>query len=119
MTPAVGDTWGRARLDASTIHSSESVKDYTAGFLIDMAREAEELGDDPVASRTFLAHARYSPVTETFRVELDPATMRPFLAEHARSFHAVNGKHRVEGLERRTHRFTWVTEDAGAGARSP
>jgi hypothetical protein len=118
-SPAAGDTWGRARLDASTIHSSESVKGYTAGFLIDMARESEELGEDPVASRKFLAKARYSPMTEAFSVELDPKTMRPFLAERTRSFYAVNGKHRVEGRERRTHRFTWAAQDMGAGAKTP
>jgi len=117
--PATGDTWGRARLDASTIHPSESVKDYTAGFLMDMARDAEEVGDDPVTSRKFLAKARYSPITETMRVELDPTTMRPFFAERTRSFYAVNGKHRVDGLERRTHRFTWAAEDMGAGAKTP
>jgi hypothetical protein len=111
-TPPAGNAWGRARLDASAIHPSEAVKDYTAGFLIDMAREAEELGDDPVASRKFLAHARYGPMTETFRVELNPATMLPFFAERTRSFYAVNGKHRVDGRERRTHRFTWAAADA-------
>jgi hypothetical protein len=118
-TPSPGDTWGRAQLNASTIHSADSVKDYTAGFLVDMAREAKELGDDPVASVKFLSRARYSAVTETYRVELDPATMRPFFAEHMRSFYAVNGKHRVDGRERRTHRFTWAAEDVGAGVKAP
>jgi hypothetical protein len=33
--------------------------------------------------------------------------MRPYEAERVRTFYAVNGKHRVDGRERRTHRFVW------------
>lgn len=100
-----------AGLTASAVYPSESVREYTAGFLVDMAREAQELGDDdPVASVKFLEKATYSDVTETLTVAMDPATMRPTFAERTRTFAAVHGKHRVEGRERRTHRFTWATE---------
>lgn len=102
---------GCTRLEASAVYPSESVRQYTQGFLIDMAREAKELGDnDPVASVRFIEKARFSPVTETLTVELETATMRPFVAERSRSFTAVKGRHKVEGSERRTHRFTWVTD---------
>jgi hypothetical protein len=97
------------RLTSSSVYPSEAVRQYTQGFLIDMAREAKELGDnDPVASSRFAESARYSPLTDTLTVELDTATMRPFFAERTRSFSAVKGKHKVEGREKRTHRFTWV-----------
>jgi len=109
LTPSVPD--GRTRLEASAVYPSESVRQYTRGFLIDLAREAKELGDDdPVASVRFLDKARYSPLTETLTVELETATMRPLFAERTRSFSAVKGKHKVEGRERRTHRFTWVAD---------
>ena len=69
----------------------------------------KELGDkDPVASVRFLESAQYGPLTQTLTVEMQAATMRPLFAERTRSFSAVKGKHRVDGLERRTHRFTWV-----------
>jgi hypothetical protein len=88
LTPSAPQ--GHTRLEASTVYPSESVRHYTAGFLIDMAREAKELGDkDPVASMRFLESAQYGPVTQTITVELETATMRPAFAE-------------------RTHRFTWA-----------
>jgi hypothetical protein len=109
LTPSVPD--GQTRLEATAVYPSESVRSYTKGFLIDMAREAKELGDnDPVASQRFLDKARYSPLTETLTAELETATMRPLFADRTRSFSAVKGKHKVEGREKRTHRFTWVAE---------
>jgi hypothetical protein len=107
LTPKASE--GYTRLEASTAYPSESVRHYTAGFLIDMAREAKELGDkDPVASMRFLESAQYGPLTQTLTVELETATMRPAFAERTRTFSAVKGKHRVDGRERRTHKFTWV-----------
>lgn len=109
LTPSAPD--GRTRLEASAVYPSESVRQYTRGFLIDMAREARELGDDdPVASVRFLENAQYSPLTTTLTVELETATMRPLFAERTRSFAAAKGKHKVEGREKRTHRFTWVAD---------
>jgi hypothetical protein len=97
------------RLEASAVYPSEAVRLYTRGFLIDLAREAKELGDDdPVASQRFIEKARYSPLTVTLTAELESATMRPLFAERTRTFSAVHGRHKVEGRERRTHRFTWV-----------
>lgn len=119
MTVTSGEDPGRVRLDATAVRDSDAVRASTAGFLIDMAREAQELGDDPATSEKFLASARYSPVTETLRVELDPATMRPFVAVRERTFHAVSGRHRVDGVMRRTHRFAWTADDAGGGAKMP
>lgn len=115
LPPSVPD--GRTRLEALTIFPSEAVKEYADGFLIDMAREARELGDDdPVASVRFLERAHYSPMVETRTVELETATMRPYLAERSRAFTATAGRHVVEGRERRTHRFTWLSDrDATAG----
>ena len=99
---------GHTRLTASAVVSSDAVRMYTRGFLIDLAREAKELGDnDPVASERFLEKAVYSPMTTTLTAELDTATMRPVFAERTRTFSASKGKHKVEGRERRTHRFTW------------
>jgi hypothetical protein len=99
---------GRTRLEVQAVYPSESVRRYTGGFLIDMAREAKELGDDDtVASARFLEHAQFSPVTETLTVDLETATMRPILAERTRTFSAVARGHWVSGSERRAHRFTW------------
>lgn len=107
LTPSVPD--GRTRLEASAVYPSESVRQYTSGFLIDMARQAKELGDnDPAASAQFADSARYSPMTETRTVELETETMLPLFAERTRSFAATKGKRKVEGRERRTHRFTWM-----------
>jgi hypothetical protein len=90
------------------VFPSESVRRYTSGFLIDMAREAKELGDDdPVASARFLERAQFSPVTETLTADLETATMRPLLVERTRTFSAVARGHWVVGSERRAHRFTW------------
>ena len=103
------DPHAHTRLTASAVDSSDAVRMYTRGFLIDLAREAKELGDnDPVASERFLEKAVYSPMTTTLTAELETATMRPVVAERTRTFSAVKGKHKVEGRERRTHRFTWV-----------
>jgi len=109
LTPSAPE--GTTRLEASAVYPSESVRRYTSGFLIDMAREAKELGDDdPFASARFLESARYGPLTQTLTVELETATMRPLFAERTRTFVAVHRKHRVQGRERRTHKFTWVTD---------
>lgn len=99
----------RTRLEASLVYPSEAVRLYTQGFLVDLAREARELGDrDPVASQRFIEKARYSPLTVTLTAELETETMRPVFAERKRSFSAVQGKHEVHGVERRTHRFVWT-----------
>ncbi len=96
------------RLEAEAVYPSDAVRDYTSGFLIDLAREAKELGDeDPVASLRFLESARYGPMAQTLTVELETVTMRPIFAERLRTFSASNGRHKVDGRERRTHRFTW------------
>jgi hypothetical protein len=110
LTPSVPT--GRRRLEATAVYPSSAVQQSTRGLLIDSARETRELGGDPVATQEFLDGATYSPVTETLTVELDAATMQPFFAEKTRTFSAVNGKHRVDGRERRSHRFVWVAEDA-------
>lgn len=104
---------GRTRLEAVAVYPSESVRQYTSGFLIDMAREAEEIGEDPVVNTRFLDRARYSPLTETLTVELETATMRPIVVERVRTFSAVAGRHEVEGTERRRHRFTWSIGPVG------
>ena len=107
------DLRARTRLTASAVDSSDAVRMYTKGFLIDLAREAKELGDnDPVASERFLEKADYSPMTTTLTAELETATMCPVFAERTRTFSAVKGKHNVEGRERRTHRFTWAADIA-------
>jgi hypothetical protein len=104
-----GELPGRTRLQASAVYPSSCVRNYTSGFLIDLAREAKELGDDdPVASERFLERARYSPVRETLTVELESATMRPITSERVRTFSASHGRHTVEGRERRVHRFAWA-----------
>jgi hypothetical protein len=99
---------GRTRLEASAVYAAESVRDYTSGFLVDLAREAKELGDDdPAASLRFLQSAHYGPMTQTLTVELETGTMRPLFAERLRTFSATKGRHKVDGRERRAHRFTW------------
>jgi hypothetical protein len=109
LAPSVPD--GRTKLDATAVYPSESVRLATRGVLIDMAHDAKKLKrDDPAASERFLESARYSPLTETLTVELETATMRPLFAERIRSFSAVHGRLKVEGRERRAHRFTWVSE---------
>ena len=85
------DPSGHTRLTASAEVSLEAVRMYTRGFL---------------------EKAVYSPMTTTLTAELEAATMRPVFAERTRTFSAVKGKHKVEGRERRTHRFTWVTDKA-------
>ena len=105
---------GRTRLQASATYPSEAVRRYTSGFLVDMARDAKELGnDDTVLSARFLERAQFGPVTETVTVELETATMRPHFAERTRTFSAVARGHWVSGSERRAHRFTW-SPDPGA-----
>ena len=61
---------------------------------------------DRTVSELKLAEA----LTEALTVEMETATMRPRFAERTRTFAAVHGKHKVEGRERRTHRFTWVAD---------
>lgn len=103
-----GDAPARTRLEASAVYPSAAVRWYTSGFLIDMAREAKELGDDdPLSSRRFLERAVFSPLTETLTIELETASLRPIAAERLRTFSAVARGHRVHGTERRAHRFTW------------
>lgn len=100
---------GHTRLSAQAVYPSESVRNYTAGFLTDLAREAKELDDfHPDITLRFLQSANYSPLTQTLTVELETATMRPVFAERLRTFSASKGRHKVEGRERRTHRFTWT-----------
>jgi len=105
------DPHARTRLTASAVDSSDAVRMYTKGFLIDLAREAKESGDnDPVASERVLEKAVYSPMTTTLTAELETATMRTVFAERTRTSSASKGKHKVEGRERRTHRFRWVAD---------
>lgn len=104
---------GHTRLEAQAVYPSESVRHYTAGFLTDLAREAKELDDfHPDLSLRFLQSATYSPMTQTLTVELETATMRPVFAERLRTFSASKGRHKVEGRERRAHRFTWIPDGA-------
>ena len=78
-----------------------------------MAREAKELDDfHPDLSLKFLQSATYSPMTQTLAVKLETATMRPVFTERLRTFSASKGRHKVEGRERRAHRFTWIPEGA-------
>jgi hypothetical protein len=103
---------GRTKLEASAVYASEVVRLSTRGSLIDLAREAKILkGNDPAASERFLEEARYSPLTDTLNVELETATMRPLVAQRARTYAAAHGKLKVEGRETRTHRFTWVADN--------
>jgi hypothetical protein len=100
---------GHTRLEAQATYPSDSVRNYTAGFLVDLAREAKELDDyHPDLSLRFLQSASYGPLTQTLTVEMETETMRPLLAERLRTFSASKGRHKVEGRERRTHRFTWA-----------
>ncbi len=104
---------GRTKLQATAVYPSKSVRRYAGGFLIDMARDAKELGDDDtVASARFLERAQFSPVTEKLTADLETATMRPLLVERERAFSAVADGHWVSGNERRTHRFTWTAAEA-------
>lgn len=106
LAPSAPD--GRSRLQATAVYPSDAVQNYTAGFLVDLAREAKELDDyHPDLSLRFLQSAEYGPMTQTLTVELETATMRPLFAERVRTFQASKGRHKVEGRERRTHRFTW------------
>jgi hypothetical protein len=109
LTPAAPA--GHTRLEASAVYPAEAVRQYTQGFLIDLATEARELRpNDPVASLRFLDRAQYSPMTTTLTVELETATMRPLFAERMRTFSAEKGKLKVAGCERRTHRVTWLKQ---------
>ena len=102
---------GRAHLEAFAVYPSSAVRSYTSGFLIDLAREAKELGTaNPEVSLRFLERAEYSPMKESRSLDVESATMRPLLAERVRTFSATKGRHTVDGRERRTHRFEWETE---------
>jgi len=107
----------RVRLEAVVVYPSDAVRSYTSGLLIDLAIEAQELGDDPEVNERFLRHATFGPVTERLTVELEFATMRPIVVERDRAFWAVAGRHRVEGHERRVHRFEWAGADPASAPR--
>jgi len=98
---------GRVRMEAVAVYPSDAVRSYTSGFLLDLAIQAKELGDDPEVNARFLERASFSPVTEKLTVDLEAATMHPLVVERERTFSAVAGKHWVEGRERRVHRFEW------------
>ena len=89
-------------------YPSEGVRHYTVGVLLDLAVEAKRLGDDVRSNRNWIRGARFSPVTETITAELEDATMRPRVVTRERSFFAENDGFRVEGRERRVHRFSWI-----------
>ena len=108
LTPSEAN--GRTRLEASAVYPSDAVRKSTQGLLIDMARDAKELGDSPEISMRFIETAKFSPLTVTLTTELETSTMRPLVAERLRTFSAVKGRHKVEGRERRVHRFTWSAE---------
>lgn len=100
-------TAGRSRLETIAEFPSDAVRSYTVGFLLDMAIDAEESGEDVLANRRFVEEARFSPVTETVAALLETATLRPLEVDRTRSFWAVGGKFTIEGRERRRHRFVW------------
>lgn len=103
---------GRTRLVLEAEYPSDVVRSYTAGVLVELAIEAERLGDDVRANTKWIEKAAYSPVEETITAELETATLRPIFVERVRSFFAENDGFRVEGRERRVHRFEWL-EGAG------
>lgn len=98
---------GCERFRLSTEYPSAVVRSYTSGFLIDMAREAKELEMDVATNTRFLDRATYGPMTEELTAELEAATLRPISIERVRRFSATAGRHRVEGVESRVHRFSW------------
>lgn len=100
-------TAGRSRLETTAEFPSDAVRSYSVGFLLDMAIDAEQLGEDVIANRRFVEEARFSPVTETVAALLETATLRPIEVDRTRSFWAVGGSFTVEGRERRRHRFVW------------
>ena len=103
---------GRTRLVLGAEYPSDAVRTYTTGVLIDLAVEAERLGEDVRANRKWIERAAFSPVEEEITVELETATLRPLHVERVRTFFAENDGFRVEGRERRVHRFEWL--DGGA-----
>ena len=103
---------GRTRLVLEAEYPSDAVRTYTTGVLIDLAVEAERLGDDVRANRKWIEKAAFSPVEEAITVELETATLRPLYVERVRSFFAENDGFRVEGTERRLHRFEWLEGEA-------
>lgn len=103
---------GRTRLVLEAEYPSDAVRTYTTGVLIDLAVEAERLGDDVRANRKWIEKAAFSPVEEAITVELETATLRPLHVERVRSFFAENEGFRVEGTERRVHRFEWLEGEA-------
>ena len=63
---------GHTRIEAQAVYPSEAVQHYTAGFLVDLAREAKELDDfHPDLSLRFLRSATYGPMTQTLTVEVE------------------------------------------------
>lgn len=103
---------GRTRLVLEAEYPSDAVRTYTTGVLLDLAVEAERLGDDVLANRKWIESARFSPVEETITAELETATLRPIVVQRVRSFFAENDGFRVEGTERRVHRFEWLEGEA-------
>ena len=59
---------GTSRYELTMIHPSDSVRHYTSGFLVDMARQAGELGEDPVINLQYLKKATFSPLTERITI---------------------------------------------------
>ena len=107
----------RVRVEAVVVYPSDAVQSYTSGLLLDLAIEAKELGDDPEVNERFIRRATFGPVTERLTVELEAATMRPIVVERDRAFWAVAGRHRVDGRERRVHRFDWADADPATAPR--
>lgn len=102
---------GRAHLETHAVYPSSAVRAYTSGFLIDLAREAQLLGDEhPEASLRFLESADYGPMKESRTLDVESATMRPLLVERVRTFSATRGSFTVDGRERRAHRFVWEAD---------
>ncbi|HEX6851668.1 MAG TPA: hypothetical protein VF139_09705 [Candidatus Polarisedimenticolaceae bacterium] len=111
VPPVGGADHTRLLLEAE--YPSDAVRTYTTGVLLDLAIEAERLGDDVRANRKWIESARFSPVEETITAELETATLRPIVVERVRSFFAENDGFRVEGTERRVHRFEWLERGVG------
>lgn len=101
---------GRSRFRVEVEYPSESVRRMTEGALLDLAVRAGVLGDDPGVNRAWIDAADFGPITETITVEIETATMRPITVDRQRSFSAENDGFRVEGTERRTHRFRWLPD---------
>jgi hypothetical protein len=104
---------GRTRLVLEAEYPSYAVRTYTTGLLLDLAVEAERLGDDVRVNQAWIEKAAFSPVEETITAELETATLRPIQVERVHTFFAENDGFRVEGRERRVHRFEWLDPAVG------